>query len=211
MVTSLQTSAQLTSVLELDVKPLVELRSRLERGGSVAAHRRHGDRRQARRRRPPRASGAQRPCDRERDRAARGDQRRRRRRDGRGARRTGRGRRRPALARGDQRAHRRARGARARPLADAGRARRRDVHRLERRHPPGRHHDRDPQPAPGRDPLDRPHPRPPRRDARTAAIAVRPTMQACLTFDHRAVDGGPAAAFLATLEQSVARLSEDPA
>jgi pyruvate/2-oxoglutarate dehydrogenase complex dihydrolipoamide acyltransferase (E2) component len=39
-------------------------------------------------------------------------------------------------------------------------------------------------------------------------IAVRPTMQACLTFDHRAVDGGPAAAFLATFEQLVAGLSE---
>jgi pyruvate/2-oxoglutarate dehydrogenase complex dihydrolipoamide acyltransferase (E2) component len=39
-------------------------------------------------------------------------------------------------------------------------------------------------------------------------IAVRPTMQACLTFDHRAVDGGPAAAFLATLESLVASLPE---
>ncbi len=39
-------------------------------------------------------------------------------------------------------------------------------------------------------------------------IAVRPTMQACLTFDHRAVDGGPAAAFLATLDSLVARLPE---
>jgi pyruvate/2-oxoglutarate dehydrogenase complex dihydrolipoamide acyltransferase (E2) component len=42
------------------------------------------------------------------------------------------------------------------------------------------------------------------------AIAVRPTMQACLTFDHRAVDGGPAAAFLATLERLVAALPELP-
>jgi pyruvate dehydrogenase E2 component (dihydrolipoamide acetyltransferase) len=39
-------------------------------------------------------------------------------------------------------------------------------------------------------------------------IAVRPVLQACLTFDHRAVDGGPAAAFLATLEQLVAGLGE---
>jgi pyruvate dehydrogenase E2 component (dihydrolipoamide acetyltransferase) len=38
-------------------------------------------------------------------------------------------------------------------------------------------------------------------------IAVRPTMQACLTFDHRAVDGGPAAAFLATFQKLVAGLS----
>jgi len=30
-------------------------------------------------------------------------------------------------------------------------------------------------------------------------IAARPTMQACLTFDHRAIDGGHAAAFLGTL------------
>jgi len=42
------------------------------------------------------------------------------------------------------------------------------------------------------------------------AIAVRPTMQACLTFDHRAIDGGPAAAFLGTFESYVARLSEHP-
>jgi pyruvate/2-oxoglutarate dehydrogenase complex dihydrolipoamide acyltransferase (E2) component len=42
------------------------------------------------------------------------------------------------------------------------------------------------------------------------SIAVRPTLQACLTFDHRAVDGGPAAAFLATLEALVAALPELP-
>ncbi len=42
-------------------------------------------------------------------------------------------------------------------------------------------------------------------------IAVRPTMQACLTFDHRAVDGGPAAAFLGTFAEYLARLSEHPA
>jgi pyruvate dehydrogenase E2 component (dihydrolipoamide acetyltransferase) len=42
------------------------------------------------------------------------------------------------------------------------------------------------------------------------AIAVRPTMQACLTFDHRAIDGGPAAAFLATIESLVAALPELP-
>ena len=41
-------------------------------------------------------------------------------------------------------------------------------------------------------------------------IAVRPTLQACLTFDHRAVDGGPAAAFLATLEALVAGLPQLP-
>jgi pyruvate dehydrogenase E2 component (dihydrolipoamide acetyltransferase) len=38
------------------------------------------------------------------------------------------------------------------------------------------------------------------------AIAVRPVLQACLTYDHRAVDGGPAALFLATLETLVADL-----
>ncbi len=42
------------------------------------------------------------------------------------------------------------------------------------------------------------------------AVAVRPTMQACLTFDHRAVDGAPAAAFLGTLESLVAALPELP-
>jgi pyruvate/2-oxoglutarate dehydrogenase complex dihydrolipoamide acyltransferase (E2) component len=39
-------------------------------------------------------------------------------------------------------------------------------------------------------------------------IAVRPTMMACLTFDHRAVDGAPAAAFLGTLERLIGELSE---
>lgn len=42
------------------------------------------------------------------------------------------------------------------------------------------------------------------------AIVVRPTLQACLTFDHRAVDGGPAAAFLATFEALVSALPELP-
>jgi pyruvate/2-oxoglutarate dehydrogenase complex dihydrolipoamide acyltransferase (E2) component len=37
-------------------------------------------------------------------------------------------------------------------------------------------------------------------------IAARPTMQACLTFDHRAVDGAHAAAFLATFQNLVASL-----
>lgn len=37
-------------------------------------------------------------------------------------------------------------------------------------------------------------------------IAARPTMQACLTFDHRAVDGAPAAAFLAAFQGLVAGL-----
>jgi pyruvate/2-oxoglutarate dehydrogenase complex dihydrolipoamide acyltransferase (E2) component len=34
-------------------------------------------------------------------------------------------------------------------------------------------------------------------------IAVRPTVQACLTFDHRVLDGAPAAEFLGTLERLV--------
>jgi len=42
------------------------------------------------------------------------------------------------------------------------------------------------------------------------AIAVRPTLQACLTFDHRAVDGAPAAAFLATFESLVSDLPRLP-
>ncbi len=86
---------------------------------------------------------------------------------------------------------------------------RRDVHGFQRRHLPRRHHDGDPQPTPERHPLDRPHPRPP-VVVGDGAIAVRPTMQACLTFDHRAVDGGPAAAFLATFEALVAALPELP-
>jgi pyruvate dehydrogenase E2 component (dihydrolipoamide acetyltransferase) len=43
-----------------------------------------------------------------------------------------------------------------------------------------------------------------------STIAVRPTVQACLTFDHRAIDGGPAAAFLATLAGLVADLPRIP-
>jgi pyruvate/2-oxoglutarate dehydrogenase complex dihydrolipoamide acyltransferase (E2) component len=42
-------------------------------------------------------------------------------------------------------------------------------------------------------------------------IAVRPTLQACLTFDHRAIGGAPAAEFLGTLERLVASLPELPA
>ena len=42
------------------------------------------------------------------------------------------------------------------------------------------------------------------------AIAVRPTLQACLTYDHRAIDGGPAAAFLASIEGYVADLPRLP-
>jgi pyruvate/2-oxoglutarate dehydrogenase complex dihydrolipoamide acyltransferase (E2) component len=38
-------------------------------------------------------------------------------------------------------------------------------------------------------------------------IAARPTMQGCLTFDHRAVDGGAAAAFLATFQELVAAVA----
>jgi pyruvate/2-oxoglutarate dehydrogenase complex dihydrolipoamide acyltransferase (E2) component len=34
-------------------------------------------------------------------------------------------------------------------------------------------------------------------------VVVRPTVQACLTYDHRAIDGAPAAAFLGTLESLV--------
>ncbi len=43
------------------------------------------------------------------------------------------------------------------------------------------------------------------------AVAVRPTLQACLTFDHRAIDGGPAAAFLGTIEGLIADLPRLPA
>jgi pyruvate/2-oxoglutarate dehydrogenase complex dihydrolipoamide acyltransferase (E2) component len=41
-------------------------------------------------------------------------------------------------------------------------------------------------------------------------IAVRPTLQACLTFDHRAIDGAPAAAFLGRLGALVADLPRLP-
>jgi pyruvate/2-oxoglutarate dehydrogenase complex dihydrolipoamide acyltransferase (E2) component len=42
-------------------------------------------------------------------------------------------------------------------------------------------------------------------------VVVRPTLQACLTYDHRAVDGAPAAAFLATLQSLVGGLPSFPA
>jgi pyruvate dehydrogenase E2 component (dihydrolipoamide acetyltransferase) len=41
-------------------------------------------------------------------------------------------------------------------------------------------------------------------------IVARPTLQACLTYDHRAIDGAPAAEFLATLEELVRSLPELP-
>jgi pyruvate/2-oxoglutarate dehydrogenase complex dihydrolipoamide acyltransferase (E2) component len=41
-------------------------------------------------------------------------------------------------------------------------------------------------------------------------IAARPTLQACLTFDHRAIDGTPASAFLATFASLVADLPRLP-
>ena len=42
--------------------------------------------------------------------------------------------------------------------------------------------------------------------ARDGAVVVRPTVQACLTYDHRIVDGVPAADFLGTLEELCATL-----
>jgi pyruvate/2-oxoglutarate dehydrogenase complex dihydrolipoamide acyltransferase (E2) component len=39
--------------------------------------------------------------------------------------------------------------------------------------------------------------------AREGNVVVRPTLQACLTYDHRVVDGVPAAEFLATFEDLV--------
>jgi pyruvate dehydrogenase E2 component (dihydrolipoamide acetyltransferase) len=39
-------------------------------------------------------------------------------------------------------------------------------------------------------------------------VVVRPTAQACLTFDHRVLDGAPAAGFLGTLEQLVEAFPE---
>jgi pyruvate dehydrogenase E2 component (dihydrolipoamide acetyltransferase) len=38
-------------------------------------------------------------------------------------------------------------------------------------------------------------------------LHIRPTFQACLTFDHRAIDGSPAAEFLGTLETLIASLA----
>jgi pyruvate/2-oxoglutarate dehydrogenase complex dihydrolipoamide acyltransferase (E2) component len=38
-------------------------------------------------------------------------------------------------------------------------------------------------------------------------LVVRPTLQACLTYDHRAVDGAPAAAVLGSLEALVRELA----
>jgi pyruvate dehydrogenase E2 component (dihydrolipoamide acetyltransferase) len=43
---------------------------------------------------------------------------------------------------------------------------------------------------------------------RDGEVVVRPTLQACLTYDHRAIDGGPAAAFLGTLEALIRDLPD---
>ena len=191
MVASLQTAAQLTSVLELDVKPLVELRSRLNADGRDAADRRHRDRREARRRRPARASGASTRASTETEiELLERDQRRRRGRHGRRARRAGRA---PAPTGSRSR-----RSTRASPSSRRARATARStpddlaggtftvsnggIHPVDITtailNPPqvgilwiGRIRDRPVVVGDG-------------------AIAVRPTMQACLTFDHRAVDGG---------------------
>ena len=45
--------------------------------------------------------------------------------------------------------------------------------------------------------------------ARDGLAVVRPTVQLCLTFDHRVVDGAPAAAFLADLVQATESFSAD--
>ena len=207
MVSSLQTAAQLTSVLELDVKPLVDLRSAAERAGAtprigvtaivvklVAAALREHPMLNAR-------------VTETRRRAARGDQRRGRRRDADGAwsRRSWPA---PTGSRSRQINERIAElaGAHAIGSLDAGRSRRRHVHRLERRHPPCRHHDGDPQSAAGRDPLDRPYPRPPDRDVGTARSPSGRRCRHASPSTIAPIDGGPAAAFLATLESLIARL-----
>ena len=203
MVSSLQTAAQLTSVLELDVKPLVELRSRLNADGRDAADRRHGDRREARRRSAPRASGPQRA-------------RRPRPRSSCSARSTSRvavetdeGLVAPVVAGADRLsleeindADRRARSARARRRArrrtssTAARSRSRTAASIRSTsRPRSSIRRRSGSSGSAASAIAR-------SSSATAPIAVRPTMQACLTFDHRAVDGGPAAAFLATLEGS---------
>ena len=163
MVSSLQTAAQLTSVLELDVKPLVELRTRLNEAGAsprigvtsivvklvAAALREHPGLN-------ARVTETEIEVLEEINVAVAVE--------------TDEGLVAPVVAGADllsleeinARIAELARP-RARSLADSRRSRRRHVHRLERRHPPGRHHDGHPQPAPGRDPLDRPYPRSPRR------------------------------------------------
>lgn len=48
----------------------------------------------------------------------------------------------------------------------------------------------------------------PRAVVRDGAIVARPTVQACLTYDHRAIDGAPAAAFLGAFAESVEGLTD---
>ena len=92
---------------------------------------------------------------------------------------------------------RRPRRPRARGEAPARRPRGRHVHDLESRHVRRRAVHRRAQPAAGGDPRRR-------RDRRTAQsrsdgeLAVRPMLTLTRTFDHRAVDGAPAAGFLQT-------------
>ncbi len=159
MVTSLQQSAQLTSVLEIDVKPLVEFRARLNAEGAVprigvtaivvklvaGALRRH-----------PRLNA--RVSESAIEELAEINVAVAVETDG--------GLVAPVVA-GADRLSREQRYARileprdpcARRRARPRRARRRHLHRLQRRHPPRRHHNGDPQPAAVRDPLDRADPR----------------------------------------------------
>jgi pyruvate/2-oxoglutarate dehydrogenase complex dihydrolipoamide acyltransferase (E2) component len=44
---------------------------------------------------------------------------------------------------------------------------------------------------------------------RHGGIAIRPTVQVCLTYDHRVLDGVPAASFLGTLEELCASFPGD--
>ena len=210
MVSSLQTAAQLTSVLELDVKPLVELRAQLNEAGATprigitsivvklvaAALREH-----------PLLNARVTETDvellAEINVAVAVDTP-----DGLVAPVVAR--RRPALARGDQRSHHRPRHARRGTAALAPA----DVAGGTFTVSNGGIYPVDITTAILNPPqcgilwIGRIRDRPLVVD--NGAIAVRPTLQACLTYDHRAIDGGPAAAFLATLEALVAALPRLP-
>ena len=183
MVSSLQTAAQLTSVRRARREAARRAARPAERAGSDAADRDHVDRREARRgRRSASIPILNSRVTETRDRAARRDQRRGRRRHDEGLVA-------PVVAGADRLS---LEEINARITELAARARdgsltpdeleRRHVHRLERRHPPGRHHDGDPQSAADRHPLDRPHPRSPGRrrgrgDRRPADAAGLPDVR----------------------------------
>ncbi len=93
----------------------------------------------------------------------------------------------------------------ARRHADAARARRRHVHRLEPRHVRRRPLHRRDQSAAGGDPRGRARPRRARSSRRTGRSSMRRVMELTISADHRIVYGADAADFLGTVRKRLER------